>query len=31
VGKKVEEFIISQTANGLAQEIDWLKKKLSGT
>ncbi len=29
VGKKVEEFIISQTANGLEQEINWLKKKLS--
>ena len=28
VGKKVEEFIISQTAGGLGQEINWLKKKL---
>lgn len=28
VGKKVEEFIISQTAGGLEQEISWLKKKL---
>lgn len=28
VGKKVEEFIISQTAGGLEQEINWLKKKL---
>lgn len=28
VGKKVEEFIISQTAGGLEQEIGWLKKKL---
>ncbi len=28
VGKKVEEFIISQTAGGLEQEIDWLKQKL---
>ena len=28
VGKKVEEFIISQTAGGLEQEIAWLKKKL---
>lgn len=28
VGKKVEEFIISQTAGGLQQEIDWLKKHL---
>lgn len=28
VGKKVEEFIISQTAGGLEQEIRWLKKKL---
>ena len=29
VGKKVEEFIISQTAGGLEQEIAWLKKKLA--
>lgn len=29
VGKKVEEFIISQTASGLEQEINWLKKQLS--
>lgn len=28
VGKKIEEFIISQTAGGLEQEINWLKKKL---
>lgn len=28
VGKKVEEFIISQTAGGLEQEVSWLKKKL---
>lgn len=28
VGKKVEEFIISQTAGGLEQEIAWLKKQL---
>ncbi len=28
VGKKVEEFIISQTAGGLEQEIGWLKQKL---
>ena len=29
VGKKIEEFIISQTAGGLEQEIHWLKKKLA--
>ncbi|MCC7516188.1 MAG: DUF2505 domain-containing protein [Pseudomonadales bacterium] len=29
VGKKVEEFIISQTAGGLEQEIAWLKKRLT--
>ncbi|MEZ5436054.1 MAG: DUF2505 domain-containing protein [Pseudomonadales bacterium] len=29
VGKKVEEFIISQTAGGLEQEVAWLKKKLA--
>ncbi|HQQ73627.1 MAG TPA: DUF2505 domain-containing protein [Pseudomonadales bacterium] len=28
VGKKIEEFIISQTAGGLEQEISWTKKKL---
>ncbi|HQQ62965.1 MAG TPA: DUF2505 domain-containing protein [Pseudomonadales bacterium] len=28
VGKKVEEFIISQTAGGLEGEINWLRKKL---
>jgi hypothetical protein len=28
VGKKVEEFIISQTASGLDQEMRWLKDKL---
>ena len=28
VGKKIEEFIISQTAGGLEQEINWLKKRL---
>ena len=28
VGKKVEQFIISQTAGGLEQEIHWLKQKL---
>ena len=28
VGKKIEEFIISQTAGGLEQEINWLKKHL---
>jgi hypothetical protein len=28
VGKKVEEFIISQTAGGLEQEMNWIKKKL---
>jgi hypothetical protein len=28
VGKKVEEFITSQTAGGLEQEINWLRKKL---
>lgn len=28
VGKKIEDFIISQTAGGLEQEINWLKKKL---
>ena len=29
VGKKIEAFIISQTAGGLEQEINWLKKHLS--
>lgn len=28
VGKKIEEFIISQTAGGLEQEISWTRKKL---
>lgn len=28
VGKKVEEFIVSQTAGGLESEINWIKKKL---
>lgn len=28
VGKKVEEFIISQTAGGLEQEINWIKQHL---
>ena len=28
VGKKVEEFIISQTAGGLKAEIDWTRKQL---
>ncbi len=28
VGKKVEEFIISQTASGLEQEINWIKEQL---
>jgi hypothetical protein len=28
VGKKIEEFIISQTAGGLDGEINWIKKKL---
>ena len=28
VGKKIEEFITSQTADGLQQEINWIKKKL---
>ena len=28
VGKKVEEFIISQTAGGLEQEIAWIKQQL---
>jgi hypothetical protein len=28
VGKKVEEFIISQTAGGLEQEISWIKQQL---
>lgn len=29
VGKKVEEFITSQTAGGLQQEVDWLRKRLA--
>lgn len=28
VGKKIEEFIISQTAGGLEQEIHWLQQQL---
>jgi hypothetical protein len=28
VGRKIEEFIISQTSAGLEQEIDWLKQNL---
>lgn len=28
VGKKVEEFIISQTAGGLKDEMDWTRKQL---
>jgi hypothetical protein len=27
VGKKIEEFIISQTAGGLEQEIHWLQQQ----
>lgn len=28
VGKKVEEFIISQTAGGLEQEMNWIRQRI---
>lgn len=28
VGKKVEEFIISQTADGLSQEMNWIRQRV---